>query len=117
MAIRVSRLLKKANIGMQSLIEIIKALGFEHYSYDISTKIPDEIANQVLALCCGDFDFFELIEQIEKEGHPSNQQNTNVPLKIIGQIDLDAIDKSGRVEKATLYSQENGKKLLMKSLF
>lgn len=70
-----------------------------------------------MALCCGDFDFFELIEQIEKEGHPSNQQNTNVPLKIIGQIDLDAIDKSGRVEKATLYSQENGKKLLMKSLF
>ena len=61
MAIRVSRLLKKANIGMQSLIEIIKALGFEHYSYDISTKIPDEIANQVLALCCGDFDFLELI--------------------------------------------------------
>ncbi len=110
MAIRVSRLLKKANIGMQSLIEIIKALGFEHYSYDISTKIPDEIANQVLALCCGDFDFLELIEQIEKKGHPSNQQNTNVPLKIIGQIDLDAIDKSGRVEKATLYSQENGEK-------
>ena len=110
MAIRVLRLLKKANIGMQSLIEIFKVLGYEYYSYDVNTKIPDEIANQVLALCCGDSDFLELIEHIEKKGHPSNLQNTNVPLKIIGQIDLEAINKSGRVEKATLYPQENGEK-------
>lgn len=63
MAIRVSKLLHEANIGMQTLSEMLSALGVSEPDINPNTKISDDVANLVLGLCYKDIDLLALIEE------------------------------------------------------
>lgn len=58
MAIRVNWLLREANIGMQTLSELLKALDYNE-TIEVTSKIPDDIANVILSLCYEDVDFLK----------------------------------------------------------
>lgn len=87
MAIRVHKLLREANIGLQTLDELLKALDFNE-TIGVTTIIPDNIANVILSLCNEDVDFLRLIEKNANK-NVLNQQSPNFPIKIIGKLDLD----------------------------
>ena len=105
MAIRVNRLLREANIGLQTLNELLKALDFNE-TIEVTSKIPDDIANVILSLCNEDVDFLRLIE---KNANKSlvNQQNPNFPIKILGKIDLDGIKNSNCINEEKIRSGKN----------
>lgn len=105
MAIRVNRLLREANIGLQTLNELLKALDFNE-TIEVTSKIPDDIANVILSLCNEDVDFLRLIE---KNANKSlvNQQNPNFPIKILGKIDLDGIKNSNCINEEKIRSEKN----------
>ena len=105
MAIRVNRLLREANIGLQTLNELLKALDFNE-TIEVTSKIPDDIANVILSLCNEDVDFLRLIE---KNANKSlvNQQNPNFPIKILGRIDLDGIKNSNCINEEKIRSEKN----------
>lgn len=98
MAIRVNKLLREANIGMQTLSELLKALDYNE-TIEVTSKIPDDIAaNVILGLCYEDVDFLKLVEKNANK-NVLNQQSPNFPIKILGKIDLDGVNNSNRINK------------------
>lgn len=97
MAIRVNRLLREANIGMQTLNELLKALDYNE-TIEVTSKIPDDIANVILGLCYEDVDFLKLVEKNANK-NVLNQQNPDFPIKNLGKIDLDRVNNSNRINE------------------
>ena len=81
MAMRVSRLLREANIGFQTFIYLLKAMDIED-DVDISSKVSDDVAHMILSICHEDLDFLKLLEK-------NAQKKAASPLKILGTLDLD----------------------------
>ena len=105
MAIRVNRLLREANIGMQTLSELLKALDYNE-TIEVTSKIPDDIANVILSLCYGDVDFLKLVEKNANK-NVLNQQSPNFPIKIFGKIDLDGVNNSNRINEEKARTEKN----------
>lgn len=105
MAIRVNRLLREANIGMQTLSELLKALDYNE-TIEVTSKIPDDIANVILSLCNEDVDFLKLVEKNANK-NLLNQQNPNFPIKILGKIDLDGVNNSNRINEEKARTEKN----------
>lgn len=105
MAIRVYRLLREANIGMQTLNELLKALNYNE-TIELSSKIPEDIANVILSLCNEDVDFLKLVEKNANK-NLLNQQNPNFPIKILGKIDLDGVNNSNRINEEKARTEKN----------
>ena len=63
MGIRVNRLLSELNIGLQTLDDWLKALGYKEEILSINTKIPDSIAEIIREICDNDLDFLAIIEK------------------------------------------------------
>lgn len=97
MAIRVNRLLREANIGMQTLNELLKALDYNE-TIEVTSKIPDDIANVILSLCNEDVDFLKLVEKNANK-NVLNQQSPDFPIKILGKIDLDGVNNSHSINE------------------
>ena len=95
MAIRVSKLSKELNIGFSTLESILNTLG---YNEDLTpnTIIPDDIAILVRGLYSGDTELLTLVKIAADQGIYGNQTDTTSSLKIVGRIDLDAIDHPRR---------------------
>lgn len=93
MAIRANRLLTELNIGLATLDNILKALGHNEDVLSLNSKIPDSIAEVVRDLCENDMDFLALLEKTAKNETLGSQVDSDFPLKIIGRIDLDELDK------------------------
>lgn len=62
MSVRLNKLLREANIGMQAFSAILKALDIDEPHLEPSTKISDDLANLILNLRNVDLDFIKLIE-------------------------------------------------------
>lgn len=105
MAIRVHKLLREANIGLQTLDELLKALDFNE-TIGVTTIIPDNIANVILSLCNEDVDFLRLIEKNANK-NVLNQQSPNFPIKIIGKLDLDGGNNSNYINEARVQTEKN----------
>lgn len=105
MAIRVNKLLREANIGMQTLNELLKALDYNE-TIEVTSKIPDNIANVILSLCNEDVGFLRLIEKNANK-KLLNQQNPNFPIKILGKIDLDGANNSIRINEEKTRTEKN----------
>ena len=106
MAIRVNRLLREANIGMQTLNELLKALDFNE-TIELSSKIPDNIANIVLSICYEDVDFLKLVEKNAKKEIISNLQYSENPINILGKIELDGGNNSKRINEEKVLTGDN----------
>ena len=108
MVIRVNRLLSELNIGLQTLDDWLKALGYKEEILSINTKIPDSIAEIIREICDNDLDFLAIIEKTAKKDTVENQIDSAFPLKVVGRIDLDELNNTRRVK----YQQSNGKNVL-----
>lgn len=94
MSVRLNKLLREANIGLQAFSAILKALDIDEPHLEPSTKISDELANLILNLRNVDLDFIKLIEKsAEKKTSYSTPKS---PLKIIGNIVLDECGSPSR---------------------
>lgn len=94
MSVRLNKLLREANIGLQAFCAILKALDIDEPHLEPSTKISDDLANLILNLRNVDLDFIKLIEKsAEKKTSYSTPKS---PLKIIGNIVLDECGSPSR---------------------
>lgn len=97
MSVRLNKLLREANIGLQAFSAILKALDIDEPHLEPSTKISDDLANLVLNLRNVDLDFIKLIEKsVEKKTSNSSPKS---PLKIIGNIALNGYGSPSRANR------------------
>lgn len=97
MSVRLNKLLREANIGLQAFSAILKALDIDEPHLEPSTKISDDLANLVLNLRNVDLDFIKLIEKsVEKKTSNSTPKS---PLKIIGNIALNGYGSPSRANR------------------
>lgn len=97
MSVRLNKLLREANIGLQEFSAILKALDIDEPHLEPSTKISDNLANLILNLRNVDLDFIKLIEKSEQKNVSDSTPKS--PLKILGNIVLDKYDSSGRLNR------------------
>lgn len=86
---RVNRLLRELNIGLQTLYELLKILGVDVTNYGPSTKIPDDIASLIINIYHDNLDLFKLVEVSSQKNTSNSGQDAKSQLKILGKIDLD----------------------------
>lgn len=92
MAIRINNLLNELNIGQETLESMLNALGHKKHDLTVNSEISEEIADKVKKLCSKDAEFLKLIKIAVEEGVCDNQNNITPSLKILGRINLDAIN-------------------------
>ena len=103
---RLNKLLREANIGLQAFSAILKALDIDEPHLEPSTKISDDLANLILNLRNVDLDFIKLIEKsVEKKTSNSTPKS---PLKIIGNI---ALNEYGSPSRANSDMEASGNRL------
>ena len=91
MSVRVNKILSDTNIGLKNLQSILGALGYNAEDVNLSTKVSDEIAENIRKLCNNDFDFLALLEESAENEFKGEKKDPDFPLKIIGKIDLDKL--------------------------
>lgn len=79
-------------MGLQTLGDLLKALGYKEEILSINTKIPDSVAEVVREICDNDLDFLSIIEKTAKKDTLENQIDSAFPLKVVGRIDLDELN-------------------------
>lgn len=97
MSVRLNKLLREANIGMQAFSAILKALDIDEPHLEPSTKISDELANLILNLRNVDLDFIKLIEKSEQKNVSDSAPKS--PLKILGNIALNEYGSPSRANR------------------
>ena len=106
MSVRLNKLLREANIGLQAFSAILKALDIDEPHLEPSTKISDDLANLILNLRNVDLDSIKLIEKsVEKKTSNSTPKS---PLKIIGNI---ALNEYGSPSRANRDMEASGNRL------
>lgn len=97
MSVRLNKLLREANIGLQAFSAILKALDIDEPHLEPSTKISDDLANLIINLRNVDLDFIKLIEKsVEKKTSNSTPKS---PLKIIENIALNEYGSPSRANR------------------
>lgn len=86
---RVNKLLRELNIGLQMLYELLKTLGINDPDFGPNTQIPDDVANLVRDIYNDNLDFLKLVENSSQKNVPGSGQDAKSQLKILGKIDLD----------------------------
>ena len=99
MSVRLNKLLREANIGLQAFSAILKALDIDEPHLEPSTKISDDLANLILNLRNVDLDFIKLIEKSEQKSVSGSAPKS--PLKILGNIALDEYGSPRRANSDT----------------
>lgn len=106
MSVRLNKLLREANIGLQAFSAILKALDIDEPHLEPSTKISDDLANLILNLRNVDLDFIKLIEKSEQK--KTSNSTPKSPLKIIGNI---ALNEYGSPSRANRDLEASGNRL------
>ncbi len=116
--VRVNKLLTELNIGLVTLDNMLRVLGYKEQNLTCNTKLSDDIAILVRELYSDDGTFLNLIKTAAKKGLYSNQTDLPPTLKVIGQIDSDEYNhsrskqdlKKSQNETLTVYTPEYSKK-------
>ena len=106
MSVRLNKLLREANIGLQAFSAILKALDIDEPHLEPSTKISDDLANLILNLRNVDLDFIKLIEKSEQKKVSDSASKS--PLKILGNI---ALNEYGSPSRANRDMEASGNRL------
>lgn len=106
MSVRLNKLLREANIGLQEFSAILKALDIDEPHLEPSTKISDDLANLILNLRNVDLDFVKLIKKSEQKNVSDSAPKS--PLKILGNI---ALDEYGSPSRANRDMEASGNRL------
>ncbi len=118
MGIRVNKLLTELNIGLATLDNMLRVLGYKEQDLTPNTKLSDDIAILVRELYSDDGTFLNLIKTAATKGLYSNQTDLPPTLKVIGLIDLDEYNhsrskqdlKKSQNETLTVYTPEYSEK-------
>lgn len=118
MGIRVNKLLTELNIGLATLDNMLRVLGYKELDLTPNTKLSDDIAILVRELYSDDGTFLNLIKTAATKGLYSNQTDLPPTLKVIGLIDLDEYNhsrskqdlKKSQNETLTVYTPEYSEK-------
>lgn len=86
--VRVNKLLSELNIGLLTLDNMLRVLGYKEQNLTYNTKLSDDIAILVRELYSNDGTFLNLIKFAASKGLYSSQTDLPPTLKEIGQIDL-----------------------------
>lgn len=97
MSVRLNKLLREANIGLQKFSAILKALDIDEPHLEPSTKISDDLANLILNLRNVDLDFVKLIKKSEQKNVSDSAPKS--PLKILGNIALNEYGSPSRANR------------------
>lgn len=97
MSVRLNKLLREANIGLQEFSAILKALDIDEPHLEPSTKISDDLANLILNLRNVDLDFVKLIKKSEQKNVSDSAPKS--PLKILGNIALNEYGSPSRANR------------------
>lgn len=89
MGIRVNKLLTELNIGLETLDNMLRVLGYKEQNLTTNTKLSDDIAILVRELYSDDGTFQNLIKTAATKGLYSNQTDLPPTMKVLGRIDLD----------------------------
>jgi len=92
MAVRANKLLSELNIGIATLESMLNTLGFKENYFTPNTKIPDDMAILVKAFGSRDNDLRRMVEIAAENGVYGNQKEVPSTLKIVGRMDLDALN-------------------------
>lgn len=92
MAIRVNKLLLELNISLATLESILNALGCKESDLTINSKISDDVAILVKDFGSRENDLRRLVEIAAENGVYGNQKELPPTLKVVGHIDLDALN-------------------------
>ncbi len=92
--VRVNKLLTELNIGLATLDNMLRVLGYKEQNLTYNTKLSDDIAILVRKLYSDDGTFLNLIKAVATKGLYSNQTDLPPSLKVIGRIDLDEYNHS-----------------------
>lgn len=92
MAVRANKLLSELNIGIATLESMLNTLGFKENYFTPNTKIPDDMAILVKAFGSRDNDLRRMVEIAAENGVYGNQKKVPSTLKIVGRMDLDALN-------------------------
>lgn len=106
MSVRLNKLLREANIGLQEFSAILKALDIDEPHLEPSTKISDDLANLILNLRNVDLDFVKLIKKSEQKNVSDSAPKS--PLKILGNI---ALNEYGSPSRANRDMEASGNRL------
>ena len=115
---RVNKLLTELNIGLTTLDNILRVLGYKEQDLTYNTKLSDDIAILVRELYSDDGTFLNLIKTAATKGLYSNQTDLPPSLKVVGRIDLDEYNhpkskqylKKSQNEKVIVYAPEYSEK-------
>ena len=86
---RVNKLLTELNIGLATLDNMLRVLGYKEQNLTTNTKLSDDIAILVKELYSDDGTFLNLIKTAATKGLYSNQTDLPPTMKVLGRIDLD----------------------------
>lgn len=106
MSVRLNKLLREANIGLQEFSAILKALDIDEPHLEPSTKISDDLAKLILNLRNVDLDFVKLIKKSEQKNVSDSAPKS--PLKILGNI---ALNEYGSPSRANRDMEASGNRL------
>lgn len=106
MAIRVSKLLREANIDISTLDEILKALNCEEPLLSFNSKLSDEIASHVLSLCYKDVEFLDIIKATTSKTVFAACNNINPDLfnNKVETVEYKELNKNFRIDELILLS-------------
>lgn len=94
MAVRVIKLAKNINVGLTTLEEILRAMGYADFPITPNSMVPDDMANQIMGYYSDDVDVLTLIEN-SANNESTSLPDSKFPLKIVGRIDLNEYNNGG----------------------
>ena len=104
MAIRVSKLIKRFNIGMDTLQSILSALGLKDVDFSPNLLVPDDIETLLMGLFSEDSELVNLVEAFAGKGVDANITDTISSHNGDGGIGLDS---ANHIERRGAYLKAN----------
>lgn len=95
-------------MGFLALESVLNALGYKEQEITINTKLPDEIVILLRGWCAGDTEFLKLIEIAAEQGVYGNKNEPVSSLKVVGRIDLDAINNLKKDKQEVIDARGTG---------
>lgn len=97
MAVRLNKIAKELGVGISTLGDILRALGYTNFPVTPNSMVSEDMADLIKKISCNDLDFIDIIR-----AYAQYTPCSNFNLNIVDQIDLDQFNipiKQNRVIK------------------
>ena len=98
MAVRLNKIAKELGVGISTLGEMLRALGYTNFPVTPNSMVSEDMADLIKKISCNDLDFIDIIKASAK-----NTPYSNFHLKIVDYIDLDKFNNPIKQNKGIGY--------------